>query len=175
MAWERQTTDFIVHELHCKRSRAPLWTSCDSMRILLHDKPPPNVTLCHRKHMEFASKFINVSFQQDIFADPQALNQILPFPRQSSMHCCCSLTKGQFLPSLPVLAELPISISCTTPMRELCHDIKVIPTRYWSSTTAFRPLIAPVDSSCSMCSCTSTSDKAPGWADVPEKDMRAFP
>lgn len=113
MSWEGQTTDFIVHELHCKRSRAPLWTSCDSMRILLHDKPPPNVTLCHRKHMEFASKFINVSFQQDIFADPQALNQILPFPRQSSMHCCCSLTKGQFLPSLPVLAELPISISCT--------------------------------------------------------------
>lgn len=174
MSRERQTTDCIVHELHCKRSQAPLWTSCDSMRILPHNKPLPNVTVCHRKHMEFASKFISVSFQQDIFPDPQALNQILPFPRQSSTNHFCSLSKGQFLPSLLVLAKLLVSISCTTPMCELCHDITVIPMRYCSSATAFRPLIPLIDSPCCMHSCTSMPDKAPGWADIPEKDMKAF-
>lgn len=67
-----------------------------------------------------------------------------------------------------------VSISCSTLMCELCHDITVIPMRYCSSETAFRPLTHLEGSLCYMHLFTSTSDKAPSWADVPGKDMRGF-
>lgn len=79
-------------------------------------------------------------------------HQLTPFPRQSSMHPCCSLTK-RANPSLPLSLSLlnhlypPIAPLL---LYELCHDITGVSMRYHSPVTTLRPLIPPVGFPCCM-------------------------